>query len=58
MHVATVDPEAAKPVPLVTIPQGMRSAEIKVTHRGISSCFQATDTVQAGASKACFVLAA
>ncbi|MEU3351295.1 hypothetical protein [Streptomyces sp. NPDC037389] len=42
----------------VTIPQGMKTAEIKVTHRGVASCFQVTDTVPTGTSKACFVPAA
>ncbi|MEU5186998.1 hypothetical protein AB0G83_07560 [Streptomyces klenkii] len=42
----------------VTVPQGMKTAEIKVTHAGVSSCFQVTDTAQTGTSKACYVLAA
>ncbi|MCC3773673.1 hypothetical protein [Streptomyces sp. UNOB3_S3] len=41
----------------VTVPQGMKTAELKVTHRGVASCFQVTDTTSAGTSKACFVLA-
>lgn len=42
----------------VTIPQSMKTAELKVTHAGVSSCFQVTDTGSTGTSKACFVLAA
>lgn len=39
----------------VTVPQSMKTAEIRVTHAGVSSCFQVTDTVQTGTSKACTV---
>ncbi|MBB5123234.1 hypothetical protein [Streptomyces eurocidicus] len=41
----------------VTVPQGMKTAEFKITHGGASTCFQVTDTAQTGTSKACYVLA-
>ncbi|GAA0455821.1 hypothetical protein ACFQ2B_26115 [Streptomyces stramineus] len=39
----------------VTVPQGTKTAEIKVTHGGVATCFQVTDTTEAGTSKTCHV---